>query len=129
MEFLAAPGVVVSIISLAVIAVTLLLRKQFGETEAERLIKLGQVSMHTAELIVQAADIAVVEVEEDLKKVGELSDEELKQEAVKVAVDLLANWGIHVDQGLIRTLFAVVESSYQNMKADQQFHILPVQEG
>jgi hypothetical protein len=128
MEFLAAPGVVVSIISLAVIAVTLLLRKQFGETEAERLIKLGQVSMHTAELIVQAADIAVVEVEEDLKKVGELSDEELKQEAVKVAVDLLANWGIHVDQGLIRTLFAVVESSYQNMKADQQFHILPVQE-
>jgi hypothetical protein len=129
MEFLAAPGVVVSIISLAVIAVTLLLRKQFGETEAERLIKLGQVSMHTAELIVQAADIAVVEVEEDLKKASELSDEELKQEAVKVAVDLLANWGIHVDQGLIRTLFAVVESSYQNMKADQQFHILPVQEG
>jgi hypothetical protein len=128
MEFLASPAVVTSIISLTVIVVTLFLRKQFGETEAERLIKLGQVSMHTAELIVKAAEIAVVEVEEDLKQSGELSSEQLKQEAVKIAVDLLANWGIMVDQGLIRTLFAVVESAYQNMKADKQFYALPVQE-
>jgi hypothetical protein len=128
MEFLASPAIVTSIISLTVIVVTLFLRKQFGETEAERLIKLGQVSMHTAELIVKAAEIAVVEVEEDLKQSGELSSEQLKQEAVKIAVDLLANWGIMVDQGLIRTLFAVVESAYQNMKADKQFYALPVQE-
>jgi hypothetical protein len=117
MDFLASPAVVTALISLTLIGITALLRDKFGETRSEQLIKLGQAAMHTAELITQAAEIAVTEVEHDLKQSGEMSNEELKEAAVHITVDLLANWGVQVDEGLIRVVFSVVESAYQRMKA------------
>ena len=120
MELLFSPALVTGIISLGVIAVVALLRAQFGETEADRLIKLGGVAMNTARMIIRAAEIAVVEVEESLKRDGQLSNEELKNAAVKIAAELLAQWGIAVDQKLLYALMATVEEAYQRMKAAGQ---------
>jgi len=118
-EFLAvlsSPTVVAGIVSLAIVVVTALLRSRLGETEAERLLKVGQSSMRVAEMIVQAAEIAVIEVEKSLKKTGEMSNQELKQAAVQITADLLTEWGIVVNRTLIESLFAVVEAAYQRMK-------------
>ena len=120
MEFLSSSAVVTGIISLSVIVITLLLRGQFGESEADRLIKLGEVAMNTARLIVRAAEIAVVQVEECLKKDSELTNQELKEAAIKIAAELLANWGISVDESLLRALAAAIEDAYQRMKAAGQ---------
>ena len=120
MEFLSSSAVVTGIISLSVIVITLLLRSQFGESEADRLLKLGEVAMNTARLIVRAAEIAVVQVEESLKKDGELTNQELKGAAIKIAAELLANWGISVDESLLRALAAAIEDAYQRMKAAGQ---------
>ncbi len=119
MEFLAvlsSPTVVAGIISLAIIAVTALVKDRLGETEAERLMKIGQSSMRVAEMIVKAAEIAVVEVEKSLKESGTMSNEELKQAAVQITADLLTEWGLVVNRSLIESLFAVVEAAYQRMK-------------
>jgi hypothetical protein len=116
MDFLNSPTTVTTLIALTLIGLTLVLRDKFGETRSQQLINLGQAAMQTASLIVQAAEIAVVEVENDLKQNADLSNEELKEEAVHIAVDLLANWGIVVDEALVRVMFSVVESAYQRMK-------------
>ena len=115
MDLLFAPATVASIIGLAVIVVVALLRDNFGETEADRLIKVGQSSMRLAQLVLEAAQIAVVEVEESLKD-GEMAPEELKQAAVTIAAELLESWGIVVNQAVISSLFSVVEAAYQRLK-------------
>ena len=117
MDFLFSPAVVSGIISLCVIGVVALLRGQFGETEADRLIKIGQVAMNTARMIIRAAEIAVVEVEECLKADGQMTNDELKRAAVRIAADLLAEWGIVIDDALFHALMATVEDAYQRMKA------------
>ena len=115
MDLLFAPATVASIVGLAVIVVVALLRDNFGETEADRLIKVGQSSMRLAQLVLEAAQIAVVEVEESLKD-GEMAPEELKQAAVTIAAELLESWGIVVNQTVISSLFSVVEAAYQRLK-------------
>ena len=117
MEVLYSPAVVASIVSLMVVVVTALLKDNFGETESDRLLKVGQASMRVAQMILEAAEIAVLEVEESLKKSGGLTPEELKRSAVTITADLLSNWGMVVNQQLVESLFAVVESAYQKMKA------------
>jgi hypothetical protein len=116
MDLLFAPATVASIVGLAVIVVVALLRDNFGETEADRLIKVGQSSMRLAQLVLEAAQIAVVEVEESLKD-GEMAPEELKQAAVTIAAELLESWGIVINQAVISSLFSVVEAAYQRLKA------------
>ena len=115
MDLLFAPATVASIVGLAVIVVVALLRDNFGETEADRLIKVGQSSMRLAQLVLEAAQIAVVEVEESLKD-GEMTPEELKQAAVTIAAELLESWGIVVNQAVVASLFSVVEAAYQRLK-------------
>ena len=120
------PSVLVSVIvSLAVIAVVALLRGQFGETQAKKLIAYGQMAAHTAYLYMEAAKVAVVEIENGLKKAGESTDAELKQAAVDLTGQILSSWGIHVDPSLIATLIATVEAAYQKMKAEKQYTIQP----
>ncbi len=120
------PSVLVSaIVSLAVIAVAALLRGQFGETQAKKLIAYGQMAAHTAYLYMEAAKVAVVEIENGLKKAGESTDAELKQAAVDLTGQILSSWGIHVDPSLIATLIATVEAAYQKMKAEKQYTIQP----
>ncbi len=120
------PSVLVSaIVSLAVIAVVALLRGQFGETQAKKLIAYGQMAAHTAYLYMEAAKVAVVEIENGLKKAGESTDAELKQAAVDLTGQILSSWGIHVDPSLIATLIATVEAAYQKMKAEKQYTIQP----
>ena len=120
------PSVLVSaIVSLAVIAVVALLRGQFGETQAKKLIAYGQMAAHTAYLYMEAAKVAVVEIENGLKKAGESTDAELKQAAVDLTGQILSSWGIHVDPSLIAALIATVEAAYQKMKAEKQYTIQP----
>ncbi len=120
------PSVLVSaIVSLAVIAVVALLRGQFGETQAKKLIAYGQMAAHTAYLYMEAAKVAVVEIENGLKKAGESTDAELKQAAVDLTGQILSSWGIHVDPSLVATLIATVEAAYQKMKAEKQVTIQP----
>ena len=121
MDLLFAPATVASIIGLAVIVVVALLRDNFGESEADRLIKVGQSSMRLAQLVLEAAQIAVVEVEESLKD-GEMAPEELKQAAVTIAAELLESWGIVVNQAVLSSLFSVVEAAYQQLKANFDPH-------
>jgi len=116
MDVLFAPATVASIIGLAVILVVALLRDNFGETEADRLIKVGQASMRLAQLVLEAAQIAVVEVEESLKD-GDMTPEELKQAAVTITAELLDSWGVVVNQAVLSSLFSVVEAAYQQLKA------------
>jgi hypothetical protein len=111
MDLLFAPATVAS-----VIVVVALLRDNFGETEADRLIKVGQSSMRLAQLVLEAAQIAVVEVEESLKD-GEMAPEELKQAAVTIAAELLESWGIVINQAVISSLFSVVAVSLKKLKA------------
>jgi hypothetical protein len=119
--------VATAFISLTIIAVVFLLRKQFGETEAERLLKLMEAANNTAQMLVEAAEVAVVEVENSIKKYGDASDEELKASAVEIAAQLLRTWGIAVDQSLLRSLLALVEAAYQRMKAENTpVHTMPV---
>jgi len=115
MDVLFAPATVASIIGLAVILVVALLRDNFGETEADRLIKVGQASMRLAQLVLEAAQIAVVEVEESLKD-GDMTPEELKQAAVTITAELLDSWGVVVNQAVLSSLFSVVEAAYQQLK-------------
>ena len=121
MELLFAPATVASIIGLAVILVVALLSDNFGETEADRLIKVGQASMRLAQLVLEAAQIAVVEVEESLKD-GDMTPEELKQAAVTITAELLDSWGVVVNQAVLSSLFSVVEAAYQQLKANFDPH-------
>ena len=121
MDVLFAPATVASIIGLAVILVVALLRDNFGETEADRLIKVGQASMRLAQLVLEAAQIAVVEVEESLKD-GDMTPEELKQAAVTITAELLDSWGVVVNQAVLSSLFSVVEAAYQQLKANFDPH-------
>lgn len=116
MEFLYSPAVVSSIISLACIIITAILKDKFGETEGDRMVKVGQASMRLAQMIIEAAEFAVVEVEKSLKESGEMTNEQLKEAAVNIAAELLATWGITVNKQLIQSLFAVVEAAYQRLK-------------
>ena len=125
MDFLNSIGFVALVVSGAVILVVILLRKQFGETEAARLLKLLDAATQTVDLIAQAAQVAVTEVENGLKKYGNASDEELKAEAIRIAAELLSQWGISVDQALLNSLVAMIEAAYQNMKREQEFRALP----
>jgi len=115
MDVLFAPATVASIIGLAMIVVVALLRDNFGETESDRLMKVGQASVRLAQLVLEAAEIAVAEVEKSLKD-GDMTPEELKQAAVTIAAELLDSWGIVVNQSLLSSLFAVVEAAYQKLK-------------
>ena len=127
MDVLFAPATVASIIGLAVILVVALLRDNFGETEADRLIKVGQASMRLAQLVLEAAQIAVVEVEESLKD-GDMTPEELKQAAVAITAELLDSWGVVVNQAVLSSLFSVVEAAYQQLKnAASKFDPHPVE--
>ncbi len=111
--------IVSAIVSLAAIVVVALLRGQFGETQAKKLVLFGQVAAQNAYMYLEAAKIAVVEIENGLKKAGDATDAELKQSAVELTGKILSSWGIYVDQSLIATLIATVEAAYQKMKAEK----------
>ena len=116
MELLAQPAVVASIISLAAVVITALLRAVVGETEADRLIKLGENAARTMQMVARAADFAVIEVEKSLKETGEMGPKDLKEAAVAIAGNLLEQWGIVVSDDLMYSLLAMVETAYQNAK-------------
>ena len=118
--------IVSAVVSLAAIVIVALLRGQFGETQAKKLVLFGQSAAHTAYVYMEAAKIAVVEIENGLKKAGESTDAELKQSAVELTGKILSSWGIYVDPNLIATLIATVEAAYQKMKAEKQYTIQPV---
>ncbi len=123
------PSVLVSaVVSLAAIVIVALLRSQFGETQAKKMVAYGQLAAHTAYVYMEAAKIAVVEIENGLKKAGESTDAELKAAAAELAGKILSSWGIYVDQSLIATLIATVEAAYQKMKAEKQYTTQPVLE-
>ena len=97
------------------------------ETEAARLVKYAEVVGRTMTAVIQAAEIAVVEVEESIKKYGDLSDHALKEAAVDIALKLLDSWGVSVSGPLADEVVAVVEWAYQQMKqikrADEAFRV------
>lgn len=116
LELLAQPSVVAAIISLAAVIITAILRSVVGETESDRLLKLGENAARTAQLVARAAEFAVVEVEKSLKESGEMTNEQLKETAVGIASNLLEQWGIVVSDELLVGLFSIVETAYQNAK-------------
>lgn len=115
-DLLAQPAVVASIISFAAVVITAILRSVVGETEADRLIKLGENAARTAQMVMRAAEFAVIEVEKSMKASGEMTNEELKETAVGIASNLLEQWGIVVSDELLVGLFSMVETAYQNAK-------------
>lgn len=115
-ELLAQPAVVASIISFAAVVITAILRSVVGETEADRLIKLSENAARTAQMVMRAAEFAVVEVEKSMKSSGEMTNEQLKEAAVAIATNLLEQWGIVVSDDLLVGLFSVIETAYQNAK-------------
>lgn len=111
------PAIVTGFVSLAVIGAIVVLRKYLGETDAAKKLAYAQAATEVMHQVVKAAQIAVVEVEDALKKHGELSDEMLKEEAVDIVVKLLESWGVVVSPAFLQQIAAVVEWAYQEMKS------------
>lgn len=113
---------ITSIISLTIIILTWLLRDRFGPTEAKRLLDFMQANTHAADLFLAAARQAVTEVENTLKRYKDLTDAELKDEAVRIMTEVLNTWGVYVDSKMLSGMLAMVETAYQQLKTDKETH-------
>jgi hypothetical protein len=121
------PVQVASIVSILVISVIVIIRTT-SKSKAEELVKYAQVTANTLRMFMQAAEIAVTDVENDLKKYGDATPEGLKKAAAEKAAELLKAWGVFVPEDTVGVLLTMVEDAYQRLKASKQYHILPVVE-
>jgi hypothetical protein len=115
------PVHVSAIVAVLVIAVIAVIRTT-AKSKADELVKYAQVAANTAHMFVQAAETAVTDVENDLKKYGEASPAELKQAAAQKAAEILKAWGVPVSEDMMGALLTMVEDAYQRLKATKQLY-------
>ncbi len=110
------PETVASIVAVAVIAVVAVVRSSMSKSKADDMVKYAQVATQTALLFTQAAEQAVVDVENGLKAYGQASPAELKQAAAAKAREILKAWGVFVDDSMLDALLSMIETAYQRLK-------------
>ena len=129
MEFLT-PAVVSGFIALAAIVAVFLLRRYLGDSEAKQVLDQAQTVTELMNQILKAAQVAVVEVEEAIKKNQDLPDADLKDQACYIALQILESWGVTVSPELVDQIAAVVEWAYQEMKSmrrvEDAYYAMPV---
>ncbi len=113
------PEVVASIVAVLVIAVVAVVRSSVSKSKADELLKYAQVAAQTALLFAQAAEQAVIDVENDLKQYSDLEPAELKKAAIEKAQAILKAWGVFVDETMLNALASMIEAAYQRMKAEK----------
>jgi hypothetical protein len=108
-------ALITSILSLATIIVVYLIRAKLGETEADKYVKLATTWTAKADVIGRAALMGVMQVENVLKKDTTLTNDQLKEAAIKYAIDVLKAWGTPADGATLNALVPTVETVYQTM--------------
>ena len=105
-----------AVIPLTIIIVAYLLRGKLGETEADRIVKLSGQRVARTRQYIDAANVAVVAIENGVKKYGTVSDEELQKAALDIMLRTLEEWGIVVSPSNVSAMAGLVEYAYQALK-------------
>ena len=109
------PVLVAGFVTLATIVVVFI----FRVTGNEDALKKAESITELMNQVIQAATIAVTEVDATMKETEGMSNVELKAYAVDVAIDILQGWGITVTPAMANQLGAVIEWAYQQLKANK----------